>query len=93
MGYIIDFVALALLYVFVFLRKWKGRGTLFVNTLMYICLSFVLYFNFEGVSYILRYYIHAYECTISYKFEIRTKKNSRGIYNIYSISSDDHIQF
>jgi hypothetical protein len=55
--------------------------------------SFVLYFNFEGVSHILRYYIHAYECTISNKFEIRTKKNSRGIYNIYSISSDDHIQF
>ena len=45
MGYIIDFVALALLYVFVFLRKWKGKGTLFVNTLMYIYLSFVLYFT------------------------------------------------
>ncbi len=45
MVYIIDFVALALLYVFVFLRKWKGKGTLFVNTLMYIYLSFVLYFT------------------------------------------------
>ena len=45
--YSIDFAALALLYVFVFFRKWKGRGRdiLLVNTLMYLYLSFVLYFT------------------------------------------------
>lgn len=45
--YLIDFAALALLYAFVFFRKWKvkGRDTLLVNTLMYIYLSFVLYFT------------------------------------------------
>lgn len=45
--YLIDFIALAFLYVFVFFRKWKskGRDVLLVNTLMYIYLSFVLYFT------------------------------------------------
>jgi hypothetical protein len=37
-------------------------------------------------------YMHMNVQYISNKFEIRTKKNSRRIYNIYSIS-DDHIQF
>jgi len=47
MKYLIDFTALALLYAFVFFRKWKTRGkdVLLVNTLMYIYLSFVLYFT------------------------------------------------
>ena len=47
MKYLVDFTALALLYVFVFFRKWKIKGTdkLLVNTLMYIYLSFVLYFT------------------------------------------------
>lgn len=47
MKYLIDFTALALLYVFVFFRKWKikGKDILLVNTLMYIYLSFVLYFT------------------------------------------------
>lgn len=45
--YLIDFIALALLYSFVFFRKWKikGREALLVNTLMYLYLSFVLYFT------------------------------------------------
>ncbi|MCI8608054.1 MAG: hypothetical protein HFE73_00215 [Firmicutes bacterium] len=44
---VIDFAALALLYGFVFFRKWKsqGRDILVVNTLMYIYLSFVLFFT------------------------------------------------
>lgn len=44
---LIDFMALALLYVFVFFRKWKakGRDVLLVNTLLYVYLSFVLYFT------------------------------------------------
>lgn len=47
MKYLIDFIALALLYIFVFLGRWKvkGKDILFVNTLMYIYLSFVLYFT------------------------------------------------
>lgn len=44
---LIDFAILALLYAVVFFRKWKIKGTdrLLVNTLMYIYLSFVLYFT------------------------------------------------
>lgn len=47
MKYLIDFAILALLYVFVFWGKWrrKGKDTLLVNTLMYVYLSFVLYFT------------------------------------------------
>ena len=38
MKYLIDFAVLALLYVFVFCRKWKikGNDVLLVNTVMYI---------------------------------------------------------
>ena len=45
--YLIDFTVLAFLYVFVFFRRWKSKGkdVLLVNTLMYIYLSFVLYFT------------------------------------------------
>lgn len=47
MKYWIDFTALALLYAFVFFRKWKtkGKDVLLVNTLLYVYLSFVLYFT------------------------------------------------
>lgn len=47
MKYLIDFMALAFLYIFFFFRKWKSKGkdVLLVNTLMYIHLSFVLYFT------------------------------------------------
>lgn len=47
MKYLIDFTALILLYIFVFFNKWKtkGKGRLLINTLMYIYLSFVLYFT------------------------------------------------
>jgi len=50
MKYLIDFAALALLYAFVFFRwKTKGKDILLVNTLMYIYLSFVLYFTLMPV--------------------------------------------
>ncbi len=51
MKYWIDFTALALLYAFVFFRKWKikGKDILLVNTLMYLYLSFVLYFTLMPV--------------------------------------------
>ena len=44
---IIDFVFLIILYIFVFYRKWKekGKDKLVINTIMYIYLSFVLYFT------------------------------------------------
>lgn len=47
MKYAIDFTALALLYVFVFFKKWKikGKDILLVNSLLYLYLSFVLYFT------------------------------------------------
>lgn len=49
--YLIDFAALALLYAFVFFKRWKikGRDRLLVNTLMYVYLSFVLYFTLMPV--------------------------------------------
>ena len=45
MKYLIDFTALALLYAFVFFKKWRARGrdVLLVNTLMYGYLSLVLF--------------------------------------------------
>lgn len=49
---LIDFAALALLYAFVFFRRWKARGggRLLVNTLMYGYLSLVLYFTLMPVA-------------------------------------------
>lgn len=43
----IAIAALILLYIFVFFKKWKrkGKNILLVNTLMYIYLSFMLYFT------------------------------------------------
>ncbi len=51
MKYLIDFIAIVLLYAFVFLRKWKskGRDILLINTLMYVYLSFMLYFTLMPV--------------------------------------------
>lgn len=51
MKYFIDFFALALLIYFCFLKKWKrkGKDILFINTLTYVYLSFVLYFTFMPV--------------------------------------------
>ena len=44
---IIDFIVLIIMYIFIFYKKWKSQGkdVLFVNTTMYIYLSFVLYFT------------------------------------------------
>ncbi len=51
MKYLIDFIALVLLYAFVFFIKWKSKGKdiLLANTLMYVYLSFVLYFTLMPV--------------------------------------------
>lgn len=64
MKYFIDFAALALLYAFVLFRKWKNKGKdiLAVNTLMYIYLSFVLYFTLMPVITALPFVLnHPYE--------------------------------
>lgn len=44
---LVDFIFLIILYWVKFYKKWKekGRDVLFVNTTMYIYLSFVLYFT------------------------------------------------
>ena len=44
---LVDFIFLIIIYFLKFYKKWKekGRDVLFVNTLMYIYLSFVLYFT------------------------------------------------
>lgn len=49
--YLIDFIVLALLYILVFFRRWRaiGKDILLVNTLMYVYLSFVLYFTLMPV--------------------------------------------
>lgn len=51
MKYLIDIAALVLLYVFCFFKRWrrKGKDRLLVNTLMYVYLSFVLYFTLMPV--------------------------------------------
>ncbi len=48
---LVDFAALALLYIFVFFRKWRrvGRDAVLVNTLLYVYLAFVLYFTLMPV--------------------------------------------
>jgi hypothetical protein len=51
----------------------------------------MFYFNFKEVLVHIFYasiytlHVYAYEYTISKKFEISNKKNSRGIYNIQSL--------
>ena len=49
--YLVDFGALALLYVFILFKKWrsKGRDVLLLNTLMYLYLSLVFYFTMMPV--------------------------------------------
>ena len=44
---LLDFAVLIALYFLIFFKKWRRRGNdvLLVNTLMYIYLSFVLYFT------------------------------------------------
>lgn len=60
MKYLIDAAALAILYVFVFFGRWKGRGkdVLLVNTLLYLYLSLVLYFTLMPVIASLTFILH-----------------------------------
>ena len=47
MKIVIDFIVLIILYIFLFFKKWKkqGKDKLVIKTLMYIYISFVLYFT------------------------------------------------
>lgn len=47
MKILIDFLVLILIYIFKFYKKWESKGIdiLLINTVMYIYLSFVLYFT------------------------------------------------
>lgn len=59
----IDFIVLIILYFVRFYKKWKakGRETFFLNTLMYVYLSFVLYFTLMPIiTRILFLYLHHY---------------------------------
>lgn len=51
MGIVIDFSVLSLIYILAFLTKWRrrGRAKLLLNTLMYIYVSFVLFFTLMPV--------------------------------------------
>ena len=64
MKYLIDFIVLALLYIFVLFRRWKekGKDILLMNTLMYIYLAFVLFFTLMPVITSLPYILnHPYK--------------------------------
>lgn len=61
---IFDFTVLFFIYIFVFYRKWKvqGKDALFINTIMYIYLSFVLYFTLMPILISLPFiFNHPYE--------------------------------
>ena len=47
MKIVVDFIVLIILYIFVFLKIWKkeGKDKLVIKTLMYIYISFVLFFT------------------------------------------------
>jgi len=49
---LIDFIILTILYFVLFYKKWKNKGKdiLFINTTMYIYLSFVLYFTLMPIT-------------------------------------------
>ena len=49
--YLIDFIALGAIYFIFFYRRWKNRGIgrFLVNTILFVYLSFVLYFTLMPV--------------------------------------------
>lgn len=60
---LLDFSVLAILYILIFYKKWKtkGKDILFINTLMYIYLSFVLLFTLmpiiTSLPFIFNHYV------------------------------------
>lgn len=57
---LVDFVVLIVMYFCIFYKKWKSKGkdVLFINTLMYIYLSFVLYFTLMPIIAYIPYTIN-----------------------------------
>ena len=63
MKIIIDFIVLIILYIFIFFKKWKmqGKDKLMIKTLMYIYISFVLFFTLMPiVTSLLHIFDHPY---------------------------------
>lgn len=61
---LVDFIFLIIIYFWKFYKKWKekGRDVLLVNTLMYIYLSFVLYFTLMPIITSLPFiFNHSYD--------------------------------
>ncbi|WP_207637174.1 VanZ family protein [Anaerovorax odorimutans] len=61
--YLIDFIALAVIYFIFFYKKWKNRGKdrLLINTTMYVYISFVLYFTLMPIIVSIPFvFNHAY---------------------------------
>ncbi len=59
-----DFIVLFFIYIFMFYRKWKvqGKDVLFINTIMYIYLSFILYLTLMPILVSLPFiFNHPYE--------------------------------
>lgn len=62
--HLVDFIALSVLYFFVFLPKWKQKekSLLFIKTVMYVYLSFVLFFTLMPIITSLPFvFNHPYE--------------------------------
>ncbi len=60
---LVDFVVLIIIYFLKFHKKWKSKGkdVLFINTTMYIYLSFVLYFTLMPILTRIPFlYFHQY---------------------------------
>ena len=59
-----DFIVLFFIYISMFYRKWKvqGKDVLFINTIMYIYLSFILYLTLMPILVSLPFiFNHPYE--------------------------------
>lgn len=59
-----DFIVLFFIYIFMFYRKWEvqGKDVLFINTIMYIYLSFILYLTLMPILVSLPFiFNHPYE--------------------------------
>ena len=64
MKVLVDFVVLIIIYFWKFYKKWKekGRDVLFINTIMYIYLSFVLFFTLMPITVSLPFiFNHPYD--------------------------------
>ena len=60
--HLVDFIVLSVLYLLVLFPRWKKRGTLFIRTVMYVYLAFVLFFTLMPIITSLPFvFNHPYE--------------------------------